>query len=361
MADAVDPATKEESVPINDVAKEIEKAGNALIIGVPAAFSGSCSATHVPSYINHPKTKDFPVVAVVSVNDVFVMKAWGETLDPAKETGIRFLADPTGQFTKAMDMAFDGGAIFGGTLMAINVVFNRETREDGGMPVYEREYLNNTFLHTGLGVGIIALTARQMVQTGFVYRIMTTNPWVVGLGGLALSFATMIGTRSISPDNYVPKYALWTAFNATQAALVAPMLAFLPGALLARAGLYTVAMMGSIAVVGATAKQEKYLYIGGPLLAGAAIVAASGFAPLLLPVTAVRTLAFTENIWLYGGLAVFGGFTLYDVQKVLHHARLAQAGYMKRDPVNESISLELDFLNIFIRMVQILSMNQRRK
>ncbi len=93
-----------------------------------------------------------------------------------------------------------GGAIFGGTLMAINIVFNRETRDDGGMPVYEREYLNNTFLHTGLGVGIIALTARQMIQTGFVYRIMTTNPWVVGLGGLALSFATMIGTRSIAPD-----------------------------------------------------------------------------------------------------------------------------------------------------------------
>jgi F-box/leucine-rich repeat protein 7 len=93
-----------------------------------------------------------------------------------------------------------GGAIFGGTLVAINAVFNRETREDGGMPLYEREYLNNTFLHTGLGIGIIALTARQMVQSGFVYRLMVTNPWVVGLGGLALSFATMIGTRSISPD-----------------------------------------------------------------------------------------------------------------------------------------------------------------
>ncbi|KAB1671719.1 hypothetical protein FNE68_29520 [Klebsiella pneumoniae] len=93
-----------------------------------------------------------------------------------------------------------GGAIFGGTLVAINAVFNRETREDGGMPLYEREYLNNTFLHTGLGVGIIGLTARQMVQTGFVYRLMVTNPWVVGIGGLALSFATMIGTRSISPD-----------------------------------------------------------------------------------------------------------------------------------------------------------------
>lgn len=92
-----------------------------------------------------------------------------------------------------------GAAIFGGTLVAINVVFNRETRE-GAMPLYERSYLNDTFMHTGLGVGIIGLTARQMVSSGFVYRIMVTNPWVFAIGGLALSFGTMIGTRSIDPD-----------------------------------------------------------------------------------------------------------------------------------------------------------------
>lgn len=120
-------------------------------------------------------------------------------------------------------------------------------------------------------------------------------------------------------------------------------------------------MMGSISFVGATAKQEKYLYIGGPLLAGAGIVLASGLAPLVIPATAVRTLAFTENIWLWGGLAVFGGFTLYDVQKVLYHARLAERGVIKKDTVNESISLELDFLNIFIRMLQILMMQQNRR
>ncbi|KAI1632491.1 inhibitor of apoptosis-promoting Bax1-domain-containing protein [Biscogniauxia mediterranea] len=254
-----------------------------------------------------------------------------------------------------------GGAIFGGTLIAINVVFNRETREDGGIPPFERAYLNQTFLHTGLGIGIIGLTARQMIQSGFVYRLMVTNPWAVAIGGLALSFGTMIGTRSIDPDNYVPKYALWTAFNATQAAFIAPLLAFAPPALIARAGLYTVAMMGAISFVGATAKQEKYMYIGGPLLAGAAIVAVSGLAPLVVPVTATRTLALTESIWLYGGLAVFGGFTLYDVQKILYHARMAERGVIKKDPVNESISLELDFLNIFVRMVQILMMQQNRR
>ena len=41
---------------------------------------------------------------------------------------------------------------------------------------------------------------QQMIKSGFVYRIMVTNPWVVGIGGLALSFATMLGTRAISPD-----------------------------------------------------------------------------------------------------------------------------------------------------------------
>jgi growth hormone-inducible transmembrane protein len=161
-------------------------------------------------------------------------------------------------------------------------------------------------------------------------------------------------------SSYVAKYGMWTAFNITQAAVLSPLL-FMQPALLYRAGLYTLGMMGSIAFVGATAKQDKYLWIGAPLLAGVAVVAISGFAPLVLPATAVRTLMWTENIWLYGGLAVFGGFTLYDVQKVLHHARLAERGVMKRDAVNESISLELDFLNIFIRMVQILGMQQRRR
>ncbi|KAG4422868.1 hypothetical protein IFR04_003938 [Cadophora malorum] len=265
---------------------------------------------------------------------------------------------PGGNLTQKLVV---GGAMFAGTLVGINLIFNRETREDGGMPPYERAYLNDTFMHTGLGIGIIGLSARAMFQSGFTYRLMATNPWVVMIGGLALSIGTMMGTRATSPDNYIQKYGLWAGFNVTQGALLAPLLFMAPPALIARAGLYTVAMMGSISFVGATAKQEKYLYLGGPLLAGVALVAVSGFAPLVLPATAVRTLAFTENIWLYGGLAVFGGFTLYDVQKVLMHARMAERGLMAKDPVNESISLELDFLNIFIRMVQILMMQQNRR
>ncbi|KAK4098090.1 Redoxin-domain-containing protein [Parathielavia hyrcaniae] len=97
-----------------NLADEAARVNNMILIGVPAAFSPACSATHVPGYGKHPRAKEFELVGVVSVNDVFVMKAWGEQLDPAGDLGIRFFADPTGKFTKMMDMAFDGSAIFGG-------------------------------------------------------------------------------------------------------------------------------------------------------------------------------------------------------------------------------------------------------
>lgn len=103
-----------EGSPGNKVNLATELVGNGLIIGVPAAFSPSCSNSHIPSYINHPKLSSAGQVFVVSVNDAFVMKAWASALDPSSASGIRFLADPTAEFTRALDLAFDGGAVFGG-------------------------------------------------------------------------------------------------------------------------------------------------------------------------------------------------------------------------------------------------------
>jgi growth hormone-inducible transmembrane protein len=92
-----------------------------------------------------------------------------------------------------------GGAIFGGTLLAINLVFNRETREDGGMPPFERAYLNDTFLHTGLGLSIIAIAARTLHASGWSVRLMATNPWLVMGGGLVLSIGSMYGCMATDP------------------------------------------------------------------------------------------------------------------------------------------------------------------
>jgi len=104
---------------------------------------------------------------------------------------------PTANLTQKL---LYGAALVGGTIVATNLIFNRETREDGGMPLYEREYLNQTFLHTGLGIGIIAIAARALHTSGWSYRLMATNPWlVIGLG-LATSIGTMYGTFATHPD-----------------------------------------------------------------------------------------------------------------------------------------------------------------
>lgn len=84
--------------------------------------------------------------------------------------------------------------------MATNLIFNRETREDGGMPPYEREYLNQTFMHTGLGLGVISVAARALHTSGWSYRLMAMNPWAVVGVSLVASIGTMMGTFYTHPD-----------------------------------------------------------------------------------------------------------------------------------------------------------------
>jgi FtsH-binding integral membrane protein len=187
---------------------------------------------------------------------------------------------------------------------------------------------------------------------------MAANPWVVLGVSLAGSIGSMMGVFYTPPERTMQKHFFWLAFNACQAATLSPLF-FLNPSVLSRAALYTCGVVGSISYVGATATNDKYLHLGGPLLAGVTVVALSSLAPMVLPL-GMRGLAASEAISLYGGLAVFGGFVLYDTQKILRNARLVEQGILQADPMKEAISLQLDMINIFIRIVQILSM-QRQK
>jgi len=115
VGDSIPDVELMESSPGNKVNLATELKGKGIIIGVPAAYSPSCSESHIPGYINSPKLKNAGSVFVVSVNDPFVMNAWGKILDPSGKSGIRFIADPSLKFTKALDLSFDGAAaVFGG-------------------------------------------------------------------------------------------------------------------------------------------------------------------------------------------------------------------------------------------------------
>ncbi|EKM77250.1 hypothetical protein AGABI1DRAFT_122245 [Agaricus bisporus var. burnettii JB137-S8] len=94
---------------------DLDLSGKILIIGVPGAFTGTCSR-QIPDYIrkfDEFQAKGVKNIYVVSVNDVFVMKAWKENLAP-EGTKIRFIADDKGAYTGALGMLFDATPRLGG-------------------------------------------------------------------------------------------------------------------------------------------------------------------------------------------------------------------------------------------------------
>ena len=79
------------------------------LFAVPGAFTPTCSAKHLPGFKNKAgelKAKGVDAIACVSVNDVFVMNAWGK--DQGVGEDVMMLADGNGDFTKAIGLELDG-------------------------------------------------------------------------------------------------------------------------------------------------------------------------------------------------------------------------------------------------------------
>lgn len=98
---------------INHKVKELFAGKKAVLFAVPGAFTPTCSEAHLPGYVvqaDELKAKGVDIIACVSVNDAFVMKAWGEAQNAGE---IMMLADGDGAFAKALGLEMDTGA-FGG-------------------------------------------------------------------------------------------------------------------------------------------------------------------------------------------------------------------------------------------------------
>ena len=87
----------------------LTKGRKVIIFGLPGAYTGTCTASHVPSFM---RTKDgfaakgVEEIICVSVNDPFVMAAWGDSTGGAA-AGLTFLGDAAAEMTKAVGMDFD--------------------------------------------------------------------------------------------------------------------------------------------------------------------------------------------------------------------------------------------------------------
>jgi len=94
-------------------AAELFAGKKVVLFALPGAFTPTCSAAHLPGYVVHAdafKEKGVDMIACLSVNDAFVMRAWGEAQNAEF---ITMLADGGGALTKALGLETDTGD-FGG-------------------------------------------------------------------------------------------------------------------------------------------------------------------------------------------------------------------------------------------------------
>ena len=98
---------------VNHDVTELFAGKKVVLFAVPGAFTPTCSEAHLPGFVvlaDEFKAKGVDLIACVSVNDAFVMKAWGEAQNASE---LMMLADGDASFTKALGLEMDTAGVGG--------------------------------------------------------------------------------------------------------------------------------------------------------------------------------------------------------------------------------------------------------
>lgn len=90
--------------------KQLFEGKKVVLFSVPGAFTPTCSAKHLPGFVDHAEdilAKGIDTIACMAVNDVFVMNAWGKSANAER---LLMLADGNGEFTRALGLELDATA-----------------------------------------------------------------------------------------------------------------------------------------------------------------------------------------------------------------------------------------------------------
>lgn len=229
-------------------------------------------------------------------------------------------------------------------------------------PQVVRERVRSTYAYFAGSLGVTAITAYAISQSRFIYTLMRASPLLVVGGGMVATIATSMLCMSLP---YEPglnaKHLAWMGHTGTVGLIIAPLM-LLGGPLVLRAATVTAGVVGALSLTAACAPDGKFLTWGGPLALGLGGVCMACLGTMFLPATSAVGAGLSAVVT-YGGLVIFGGFLLYDTQKIIRTAETYPTyGVQRYDPINASIGIYMDTINIFIRILTILaSSNSRRK
>lgn len=140
---------KQEGGPAPVTTDEMFKGKKVALFALPGAYTPTCSAKHVPGYVENfgaLKAKGVDSIICLSVNDAFVMGAWGKEQGAGDK--VRMIADGNAEFSKAVGLTFDASKFGMGTrsqrysmLVDDGVVKTLNIEEPGAFEVSSAEYM----------------------------------------------------------------------------------------------------------------------------------------------------------------------------------------------------------------------------
>lgn len=156
--------------------------------------------------------------------------------------------------------------------------------------------MQSTIAYFGAGISATGLTAVLAKNSRFAFM----NPFVL----LGASLVGMIGCQFT--DNPLLKHSLWGAFTVSQGLSIASLLNFYAMPIIFNAAAATAVMVGALSFYAYNTPTTNFLNMDSFLLLGLAGLLGVGCVNMFWPS------ALLMNLYMYGGLMLFGGFVLYD-------------------------------------------------
>jgi len=205
-----------------------------------------------------------------------------------------------------------------------------------------KEHLTNVY--SLLAATILASAA------GGIFYLKT----MIGGGLTFLAGFLMILWLSITPKQEIQKrVGILLGFGFIQGLSIGPLLLHvldIDPQIVTSAFLGTVCIFGCFSATAYYAERRSYLFLGGFLSSALTTMVILGFLNIFF------SSLFMFNILLYGGLIVFSGFVIFDTQLIIEKAAMGN-----KDFVTDSLELFLDFINIFVRLLILLSKDKKKE
>lgn len=221
-------------------------------------------------------------------------------------------------------------------------------------PNFERikERVKKAYAYVFGGLAVTAVSAAVAHAAGLSKHILQ-NTYFCGPILFIASIGSLAATIFIKKEDVKARQIALAVFNVTMGLTLSPI-GFVQRAIVAQAAFITLGIGGLLTFTAYMAPDKRFLKWEGPLMTALTTLSVGSFIARFFPNTAFAY--GMDRASLYGGLVIFCGLFMSSTQQLMDQAEKENDAQF--DPINASLNLYLDTLNIFVRILRILNENK---